>query len=463
MKYLVGIYSFLIINSAYSQSTVEEIIFESDIYKSERKISVYLPKDYYESDTSKTYVCAYVYDGQFQPYLGMVASMIDYYAQTDEGIPMIVVGIHTSNRWEEFVPVPESENEPAPIASGKLDTFMNQEVFPLIEATYRTSTYKLGVGHSLGGTYVMQALAQESPLFDAVIAVSPNLTMYNEMLVEKIAGFLSTTNAKQKYIFTTVGSDGEMENDFKSSLESLNTTISKINSPVFHWTFDVQNKENHMTTFIPGFNKGYLDLCSHLFLKDNELVKLAIESTDSIAATINDFYAEVENFSGIKVNLTPEDYLKFARTLNSYQEYYAANTLYKYISELLTEKTDKDSKELVKNIDNAIEYSSFNMLIKEAKQYKEKGDFEMSSQKFEVAFAMNVIRGTHLARIHAVPVFAQTGRINEAFEQLDLLANKFVLGGNGSFLNDPLCTPLHSDKRWNMYMEKLAKNAQKYE
>jgi len=73
-----------------------------------------------------------------------------------------------------------------------------------------------------------------------------------------------------------------------------------------------------------------------------------------------------------------------------------------------------------------------------------------------------LIRATHIVRMGAVPVLAQAGEIEEAFEQLDLLANKFELGSNGAFINDPLCKPLHKDKRWKKLMDKLAKNGELY-
>jgi hypothetical protein len=62
----------------------------------------------------------------------------------------------------------------------------------------------------------------------------------------------------------------------------------------------------------------------------------------------------------------------------------------------------------------------------------------------------------------AIPVLAQAGKKEEAFEQLDLLANKFKLGSNEGLINDPLCEPLHKDKRWKKLMDKLAKNGELY-
>jgi len=55
----------------------------------------------------------------------------------------------------------------------------------------------------------------------------------------------------------------------------------------------------------------------------------------------------------------------------------------------------------------------------------------------------------------SIPVFAQAGELDHAFEQLDLLAHRFKLAGNEDFINDPLCAPLHKDKRWKTLMTDL--------
>ena len=133
-----------------------------------------------------------------------------------------------------------------------------------------------------------------------------------------------------------------------------------------------------------------------------------------------------------------------------------------------TEKLEKEALNVAtkKEYSNIIEIrkkqAEFHVLASEAKKMAIAGNIKNASDLYLKAFQLDFINGTHMVRIDAVPILAQAGNIEEAFTQLDLLANKFILGGNNSFINDPLCKPLHTDKRWETLMKKLEENGGKY-
>ena len=461
---LISILSISCFTFSQSKSESVDYIFDSEIFQEERTISVFIPEAYNSSDSTAKYNVAYLFDGQFQPYFSMISSIMSYYEQTNEGVPLIIVSIHTTNRWGEFVPLCEEEKTENIEGADKLSLFLKNEVIPLIESNYRTTNFKIGIGHSLGGTFVINEIIKDNSLFNAVIAVSPNLTMCNQQIIKKAKEFYIANLDNRRFIYTAAGTVGDMENNFGESLVQLDSITTKMHLKKMYWNYEVQDGHNHMTTFVPTFDAGYLKVSSKLSLLDSDLQVMSNDSTSSIVPLIINFYDELSSFSQEHYELSIDQIMKHATTLAQLGKYRACIDLCEYASEKLDKEDfalDK-KKEIAEMIVSRKIRAEFNALAQEANKFTIEGDYVNASNLYIKAFAMDLIRATHLVRMDAVPVLAQAGKIEEAFVQLDLLANKFALGGNGNFINDPLCEPLHKDKRWKKLMDKLAKNGELY-
>jgi predicted alpha/beta superfamily hydrolase len=466
MKQFLLISILSISSLSFSQGKSESIdyIFDSEIFQEERTISVFIPEAYNSGDSTANYNVAYLFDGQFQPYFSMVSSIMSYYEQTNEGIPLIIVGVHTKNRWGEFVPLCNEDKTENIEGADKLSLFLNNEVVPLIESNYRTTKFKIGIGHSLGGTFVINEIVKDNSLFNAAIAVSPNLTMCNEQIIKRAQEFYTTQPKNMKFIYASSGTEGDMENDFRYSLMHLDSITTSLNLESMYWNCDILNGNNHMTTFVPTFNAGYLELSSKLLLLDGDLLLMASDSTESIVSQIINFYDNLTLFSKTQHDLNVDQIMKHATTLAQLGKYQACIDLCEYAKEKIDkENISKEKKaEVIEMIESRKIRAKFNDLAQEANKLATSGDYVGSSKLYVQAFDLDLIKATHMVRMQAVPVLAQAGKIEEAFVQLDLLANKFALGGNGNFINDPLCEPLHKDKRWKKLMDKLAKNGELY-
>lgn len=461
---LISILSISCLSFSQGKSESVDYIFDSEIFQEERTISVFIPEAYSSGDSTAKYNVAYLFDGQFQPYFAMASSIMSYNEQTNEGIPLIIVGIHTKNRWGEFVPLCDEEKTENIEGADKLSLFLNNEVVPLIESNYRTTKFKIGIGHSLGGTFVINEIVKDNSLFNAVIAVSPNLTMCNEQIIKSAQKFYTTQPKNMKFIYASSGTVGDMENDFRYSLMRLDSITAQLNLEKMYWNCDILNGNNHMTTFVPTFNAGYLELSSKLALLDEGLLHMADDSTTSIVLQLNEFYKNLSSFSTEEHILGIDQIMQHATTLAQYGKNRACIKLCDYakqrleVEDISTEK----KKEISAMIESRKIRAEFNALAQEASILGTSGDYKAASKLYKEAFDLNLIRATHMVRMGAVPVLAQAGEIEEAFKQLELLANKFELGSNGAFINDPLCEPLHKDKRWKKLMDKLAKNGELY-
>jgi len=115
---------------------------------------------------------------------------------------MIVVGIPNMNRTRDLTPskgTPKTNEEKAWFAdSGGGENFMffmEKELIPYVNSKYPTQSYRMLIGHSLGGLTVMNALLHHSHLFEAYIAIDPSMSWNNRKLLNTI----KQTNFDKKY------------------------------------------------------------------------------------------------------------------------------------------------------------------------------------------------------------------------------------------------------------------------
>lgn len=207
-------------------------VIPSKSYGTEQTLNVFLPESY-TADSTQRFVTAYVLDGQFEPYFSMVSSIMSYYEQTNEGIPMVVVGIHTTNRWDEFIPTGNGIDTTQ--GADRLSHFLRSEVIPLIEANYRVKPFRVGVGHSLGGTYVIHEMTKDNSLFQAGITASPNLTIDDERIVRNAKDYYTRAPKNRRFLHVNAGTVGEMENDFGRSVQRLDSITRATELPNMYW------------------------------------------------------------------------------------------------------------------------------------------------------------------------------------------------------------------------------------
>ncbi len=141
----------------------------SDILKEDRPLSVRAPSDYGRSRLS--YPVIYLLYGDHTE--GYFAETVFSLGSLEGGaeIPeFILVGVHNTDRYGNLLPV-KSDGSP-----GGADTFMDfleKELFPFVEAEYRTKPYRLLIGPQAGATFGLYALARRPSLFNALILENP--------------------------------------------------------------------------------------------------------------------------------------------------------------------------------------------------------------------------------------------------------------------------------------------------
>ncbi|MGE0077930.1 MAG: alpha/beta hydrolase [Bacteroidales bacterium] len=192
------------INLGFTDSIHSKVLNES------RKIMVKLPKGYNESE--KFYPVIYRLDGDIDMYSETIGT-IDRLTYIDELIPeMIVVMVENTDRNRDMMPTKTKFFDVKPGAEN-FKKFINDELIPHINATYRTTNEKILCGQSLSGIFTLYYLLSNPNSFDSYIICSAAFLDCEEYFDNLTSNFLKTKETKTTKIFLTHGLKDPLDPD----------------------------------------------------------------------------------------------------------------------------------------------------------------------------------------------------------------------------------------------------------
>ena len=228
----------------------------SEILKENKNIQVYLPKEY--ATTTKKYPVIYLLDGQRFFLYG--ASLLQSFTAFDLTPDFIVVGItnQQSTRMNTF----------SAKAKGFAE-YLEKEVIPLINSSYRTSKKRLLFGWAYGGGFGIETLISKPHLFDGYILSSP-YPVSSKM--KKFKAFIEQHKSLNTFVY--FASDAK-EFGVKEGTEELATFLN-LNTTNLRWKFKVLSGEEHRSTVYPTLYHGiqeYFEAYREIQFKDlNEFI-----------------------------------------------------------------------------------------------------------------------------------------------------------------------------------------------
>ncbi|HLO37520.1 MAG TPA: alpha/beta hydrolase-fold protein, partial [Lacibacter sp.] len=153
----------------------------------------------------------------------------------------IVVGIANVDRRRDFTfpTTIEKDKKDFPTTGGseKFIRFIEKELQPYINKSFKTTGNNMLIGQSLGGLLATEVLSKKPELFSQYVIVSPSLWWDNESLLKaKVEPF-----KKKIGIYIAVGKEGKiMEEDAKALSDLLKT---KLTNGTIQFEF-ISNKEH---------------------------------------------------------------------------------------------------------------------------------------------------------------------------------------------------------------------------
>lgn len=222
-------------------------MFTSKVLGEDRPILISVPVGYDETDAK--YPTLYVLDG-LQNIKHVIATS-EFLAETGLMSPLIIVGIQSIDRAKDLTPSKAGEGVYGGAGSGIPQSggaplflkFLEEELIPYVDTTYRTHPYRILEGHSFGGLLSTFALMQDSDLFDAFIIQAPALWWNNEEMTEKAKTFFKVNSKLSKTVYFGIGGDDGlgMRQELKKYVE-----VIKNNTPNgFRWKHEEVGDEDH--------------------------------------------------------------------------------------------------------------------------------------------------------------------------------------------------------------------------
>lgn len=272
----------------------------SKILGEERPYFVYLPESASEKTLGKQkYPVIYLLDGE-QHFQGL-AAMMENMGSLRVFQECIIVAIPNIDRVRDFTPTHitsgiflDSISAKSSGGGEKFTLFLQQELIPEIESKYSTAPYRMLIGHSLGGLFVINTLLKHTELFNSYISIDPALWYDNAKLSKEAAQILSDKKFDNKRVFITVA------NGFKHKLDTaeVRKTITPFNDAVlamdrlksalqlnsnknFNWKIKYYEQEGHNTA---PFISAYDGL--HYIFRDYNF--LSVDNYDLFSTSVKD-------------------------------------------------------------------------------------------------------------------------------------------------------------------------------
>ncbi len=181
-------------STGYFANVGEYHSITSGVMKEDRQYMVQLPVSYNDKTYSdKRYPVLYLLDGNVHMLsvsgvTNFMSAGLNFNLQIPE---LIIVAIPNTNRMRDLSPTNSmidlnGKKRKYYADSGGADLFLDfieKELIPHIDETYRTIPHRTIVGHSLGGLLAIYSLIERPDLFQGYIAADPSVWWDNNLLI----------------------------------------------------------------------------------------------------------------------------------------------------------------------------------------------------------------------------------------------------------------------------------------
>lgn len=199
----------------------------------------HLPEGYDKSN--KEYPVIFMMNGQDIPTFAHAAATLDYLS--NDRIPdIILIGISNTGAAQTSIACPDD--------SGKIKgadnfyNFLEKELLPEIKKNYRTNDYKILMGQSNMGIFVLHTFVNNPDLFNAYIVSSPMLKWCPDYYLSKTKELFTTNKTLKKKLYVSYGNLDYVE--VLSHIDAFEEILKKQSSKEFEWKLDLIENCGHV-------------------------------------------------------------------------------------------------------------------------------------------------------------------------------------------------------------------------
>lgn len=223
---------------------------QSLILGENRPIFVSLPKDYYRETLS--YPVLYLLDGDETGLLNAIVVIRKLRAE------MIIVAIPNTDRDRDMMPLSTPTYEVDNPGAEKFLSFLDDELIPHIDRSYRTNEQRTIRGASLSGLFVMFAFLEKPEVFDNYIGNSAgwyaDMNPFFNALMEKSFADKALFEGKKLFVANSLVDPYDPNKEVhKSMLEFSEKVKSELGNKV---SFQYKTYDNYGHVPFPSFYDG---------------------------------------------------------------------------------------------------------------------------------------------------------------------------------------------------------------
>ena len=229
----------------------------STIMDEDRRVIIHLPRNY-SKETAQKHPVMYVLDGTSQD--DHTADKISVLSDAGLIPTAIVVGLPNTrgNRERDQTPPFMKRNvddEKSRYGAGdKFLSFIEKELIPFIDSSYRTSGYRTLSGNSRGGLFVLYSLMERPGLFQARFCYSTPVWRFENLMVSKMSEYLIASSDLKGFLYISIGDKetDQMIGGFKRLVDVLKKNRKK----QFRWVADYTPYAVHQDNALISTSKG---------------------------------------------------------------------------------------------------------------------------------------------------------------------------------------------------------------
>ncbi len=229
----------------------ETFTLESRVLGEERRINVYRPKIYAETDEQPLPVL-YMPDGGIEEDFLHIAGLLQISVMNGTMRPFLLVGIENTERRRDLTGPTDVEEDraiaPRVGGSAEFRGFIRNELMPVVKATFATTDETAIVGESLAGLFIVETFLLEPDLFDTYIAFDPSLWWNGAKLLADAPAHLQANHYEGTSLYFASSSEEEMT----SLTESFAEVLEEASIAGLSWYYEPMPDETHGTIYHPA-------------------------------------------------------------------------------------------------------------------------------------------------------------------------------------------------------------------
>ena len=329
-----------------------------------REISIYLPSSY-EKNKEKKYPLLLLMDGHYL--FDAFTGALTYGIYWDELPEMIIVGINQSTADQRERDVTISPEDGLPIDKGaKFYEFLTTELLPGIQKDYRIAPFRIIAGHEITGSYINLFLYNNKPLFNAYIALSPEL---DENMEARVAEQLSKIKSPVFYYQSVA--DGDLKTT-QSAVAALDTNIKAITNTNLFYKFDSFKNTSHYAAVLYAIPNALYHLFSiYPPISTSEYKEKIVTLKSDYTDYLSKKYDIIQNTYGIKIPIRLNDF--------------------KAIEAAIIKNEDFNELEKLAQLANTNYPKAMLGEYYVALYYEKKGDIKRAAKSYQTAYTMEPI------------------------------------------------------------------------